>query len=237
MIYEGNAPAIHEIHRPARKVQLIEVMVFLFLIVPSMVTSLFLLDHAHLRFMTVAISSIMSDLALVSLVLYFIWRNGEPLGQIGWTVNNVWQDLGWGLLLFLPVVYGANLLESILHKAGLSAPTKLPSFLVATGSAKVFLACVMVIVVAVVEETIFRGYLILRFKAVTGRTGAAVLLSSAIFALGHGYEGLAGMISIFFLGVTLAVVYLWRKSLVAAIVMHFLIDFSSIVLTASGQAK
>jgi membrane protease YdiL (CAAX protease family) len=232
-IAEANELQIVSDLQPGRKVQLIEVAVFLFLIVPSMVTSLFLVDHTHLRFMTVAISSIMSDLALMSLVFYFIWRNNEPFRQIGWTAKNVWQDIGWGLLLYIPVVYCANLLEKILHNAGLSAPTKLPSFLVATGSAKVLLACVLVTVVAVVEETIFRGYLILRFKTVTGRTGAAVLLSSAIFALGHGYEGLAGMISIFFLGVIFAVVYLWRKSLVAAMVMHFLIDFSSIVLSAS----
>lgn len=234
---KANGLLIDKSHQPGRKVQLIEVMVFLFLIVPSMVISLFLVDKTPLRFMTVAISSIMSDLALVSLVLYFIWRNNEPLKQIGWTIKNVRQDIGWGLLLFLPVAYCANVLERILHKAGLSAPTKIPSFLVATGSAKVLLACILVIVVAVVEETIFRGYLILRFKAVTGRTGAAVLLSSVIFALGHGYEGLAGMVSIFSLGIIFAVVYLWRKSLVAAMVMHFMIDFSSIVLAASLHAK
>jgi membrane protease YdiL (CAAX protease family) len=230
-IHEAKELPVTEIHQPERKVQLIEVLVFLFLIVPSMVTSLFLVDHTRLRFMTVAITSIMSDLALVSLVLYFVWRNDEPVRRIGWTIKNLWLDIGWGLLLYIPVVYCTNLLERILQKAGFSAPTKLPSFLVATGSAKIFLACILVIVVAVVEETIFRGYLILRFKAVTGRTVIAVLLSSAIFALGHGYEGAAGMISIFFLGIIFAVVYLWRKSLVAAMVMHFLIDFSSIILS------
>jgi membrane protease YdiL (CAAX protease family) len=87
-----------------------------------------------------------------------------------------------------------------------------------------------VTVVAVAEETIFRGYLILRFKAVTGRTGAAALLSSIVFSLGHGYEGMAGVISGFSIGVVLALVYLWRKSLVAPIVIHFLTDFATIIL-------
>ena len=62
------------------------------------------------------------------------------------------------------------------------------------------LAFILVTVVAVAEETIFRGYLILRFRAVTGRTSAAVLLSSIVFSLGHGYEGMAGVISVFSLG-------------------------------------
>lgn len=223
--------------QPGRKVQLIEVLVFLFLIVPSMGASFIILHQPGLRFVGVAVSSILSDLALVSLVLYFVWRNGETVRRIGWTRRHLWREIGWGLALFVPVVAGANLLESALHSAGLSAPSKLPSFLTATGPAKVLLALLLVTVVALAEETIFRGYLILRFKAVTGRPAAAVLLSAAIFSLGHGYEGTAGVISIFYLGVVLAVVYLWRQSLVAPMVIHFLTDFTSIVLVSLLQGK
>ncbi len=68
---------------PSRKVQLIEVAVFLFLIVPSMAVSFFAVGEADLRFMQVAISSILNDLALLSLVLYFIWRNRESIRQVG----------------------------------------------------------------------------------------------------------------------------------------------------------
>ena len=216
---------------PDRKVQLIEVLVFLFLIAPSMGTSFFIVNQLHLSFATIAISSILNDLALVSLVLYLIWRNGEFLQHIGWTFGSIWREIVWGLLLFLPTSFGAISLENALHAIGFSVQTKLSSFLLATGLAKVLLAFMLVTVVAVSEETVFRGYLLLRFKAVTGRTSAAVLLSSVIFSLGHGYEGMAGLISVFFLGVILAVVYLWRQSLVASMVMHFLIDFSSIILT------
>lgn len=223
--------------QPSRKVQLIEVSVFLFLFVPSFGASFLLANQSHLRFVGVAISSILSDLALVSLVLYLLWRNGESVRQIGWTRQHLWREIGWGLLLFLPVVSAANLLEQALHAAGLSAPSKLPSFLTVTGLAKIPLAVVLVTVVAVVEETIFRGYLLLRFRSVTNRTATSVLLSSFVFSLGHGYEGLAGVVSVFCLGAVFALVYLWRKSLVAPIVMHFLTDFTSIVLVALLQAK
>jgi len=67
---------------PSRKVQLIEVAVFLFLIVPSMAVSFFAVGQADLRFMQVAISSILNDLALLSLVLYFIWRNRESIRRL-----------------------------------------------------------------------------------------------------------------------------------------------------------
>jgi uncharacterized protein len=92
------------------------------------------------------------------------------------------------------------------------------------------LAAVLVAVVAVAEETIFRGYLMLRFQALLRGSAQAVLLSSVIFSLGHGYEGSAGLVTVGVMGAVFAVIYLWRRSLVAPIVMHFLQDFLSIVL-------
>ncbi len=220
--------------QPGRKVQVIEVAVFLFLIVPAMSTS-FLIgshsgNHSGRGFMTVAILSILNDLGMVSLVFFFLWRNGESLRRIGWTLQKLPMEIGWGIVLFFPIFFGANRLEGALHSAGLSAPSKLPSFLVATGHFRLVLAVMLVIVVAIVEETVFRGYLILRLKTATRRSWVAVLLSSFVFSIGHGYEGMAGVISVFCLGVVFAVIYLWRKSLIAPMIIHFLIDFSSIVM-------
>jgi membrane protease YdiL (CAAX protease family) len=59
---------------------------------------------------------------------------------------------------------------------------------------------------------------------------AAVVLSAFVFSLGHGYEGTASVVTIGIMGAFLAVVYEWRKSLTAPIVMHFLQDFIGIVL-------
>ncbi len=221
-----------EIDQPARKVQMIELAVFLFLIVPPMATSFLINDQSRLGFKTGATFSILSDLGLVSLIFYFIWRNREPLHCIGLTRRNFSKEVVWGLVLFFPMMYATNLLSGVLHAAGFSSPTKLPSFLVATGHAGLFMAVVLVIVVAFVEETLFRGYLIRRFNTATQRPWAAVIFSALIFSVGHGYEGMAGVISIFCLGIALAVIYLWRKSLVAPMIIHFCIDFSSIVLAA-----
>jgi membrane protease YdiL (CAAX protease family) len=216
--------------RPSRKVQGIEVAVFLFLITPSMALSFLTDRHANLRFTEMAISSILNDLALLSLVLYFMWRNAEPMRRVGWNFDHPGRDIAWALVLFLPVVFGGNLIQSLLHQAGFSGPARQAPFLTVSGTANVLLGLTIVTVVAVVEETIFRGYLMLRFQAITGRITAAVLLSSLVFSLGHGYEGVAGAISVFVLGVIFALIYLWRSSLVAPVVIHFLVDFTSIVL-------
>ena len=70
----------------------------------------------------------------------------------------------------------------------------------------------------------------LRLNAVTRRSAAAVILSSIIFALGHGYEGTAGVATVGYMGLFFALVYMWRRSLIAPIIMHFLQDFIAVVV-------
>ncbi len=218
--------------QPSRKIQSIEVAVFLLLIVPSMALSFLAGPQADVRFTSMAIASILNDLALLSLVLYFIWRNQESVRELGWNFDHLRADLALGLILFAPVFFVGNALASLLQAAGLSAPARQPSFLAVSGILQVALGLLIVTVVAIVEETVFRGYLMLRFDTVTRRKSAAVILSSLVFSLGHGYEGMAGAVSVFVLGVIFALVYLWRKSVVAPIVIHFLTDFTSLVLPA-----
>ena len=214
-----------------RRVQLIEVLVFLFLIVPSLALSFLANQQAQISFTVTAIATILRDLALVSLILFFLWQNKEDVRLIGWSLKNGWQEVLLGMVLFVPVFFGASLLDSFLNSIGFSSPkAPLPSFLQSSGVAQTILAIILVIVVAIAEETIFRGYLILRFKSLTKSAALAVILSAAVFSIGHGYEGSAGVITVGALGLVFALVYLWRGSLVAPMVMHFLQDFISIVL-------
>jgi membrane protease YdiL (CAAX protease family) len=210
--------------------RLVEVSVFLFLIVPSMALSFFAVKQGSLNFVLVAIATILRDLALVSLILFFLWRNGEPINWIGWTFKNSWKEIGLGIGLYIPFFITAGFLERALQVTGLSVPSTPLPFMAAKGMGELWLAIGLVAVVAMAEETIFRGYLILRLKAITASPAAAALLSAAIFSLGHGYEGSAGVVTVGVMGLVFALIYMWRKSLVAPIVMHFLQDFIGIVL-------
>jgi membrane protease YdiL (CAAX protease family) len=215
----------------SRREQFFEVSVFLFLIVPSLALSFFAIKQGTLSFVLTAVATILRDLALVSLILFFIWRNREAITRIGWTLKNGWRDIVLGIVLFIPFFFGASLLENALHQAGFSVPsTPTPSFLAAQGMTEIVLAFVLVVVVAIAEETIFRGYLILRFRGLAASPVVAILLSAFVFSLGHGYEGTAGVITVGTMGAVFAIIYVWRKSLVAPMVMHFLQDFIGIVL-------
>jgi membrane protease YdiL (CAAX protease family) len=219
-----------ESQRPERKEQLLEISAFLFLILPSMALSFFVTNQVSLSFSLLAIATILRDLSLVIMILFFLWRNREPVRLIGWDFTNFWKEFILGVLLFFPFYYISVNLEKVLQAAGFSVPsTSLPAFLSARGYAEILLAFILVIVVAITEETIFRGYMILRFRTMMNNP-AAVFLSAAIFSIGHGYEGTAGLVTVGFMGILFTMVFIWRKSLVAPIVMHFLQDFLVIVL-------
>ena len=215
----------------SRRMELFEVAVFLLLIVPSMIISFLALGGETLGFTLLAVSVIFRDISLTCLVVFFLWREGEPLARLGWKFTKVKEEAVLGAALFLPILYGESMIERVLEWFGFSPNISgVPQFLTAKGPLEIFLACILVAVVAVAEETIFRGYLLLRFRGITGSIAAAVLISSAVFSLGHGYEGAAGIGTVGVLGVILALIYVWRKSLVAPVVLHFLIDFFPLVL-------
>ena len=215
----------------SRRIYAVELLVFLFLIVPSMLLSFLVVRQGGLSFVLTAWATIARDLALVCLVAYFLWRNRESRRRIGWTFRNGASDVVLGIVLFIPTFYATGLLELFLRHIGLSAPaTPLPKSLTAYGSAQMVLAGFLVVVVAIAEETIFRGYLVRRFTDATGSVALGVILSSFIFSLGHGYEGTAGVATVGTMGLIFALVYIWRQSLVAPITMHFLQDFIGLVV-------
>jgi membrane protease YdiL (CAAX protease family) len=224
--------------RVSWKIQLFEVGVFLLLVVPSLALSLFVTPQVTDGFALSATIIAVRDLALVSLVLFFVWRNGEALVQIGWSLKNFPLEILFGLLLFIPMHYGLVWLEQIFKDIGLSAPPASSSnFLHARSGAEPWLAAGLVVVIAVAEETIFRGYLMLRFVGLGLGKTLAVLLSAMIFAVGHGYEGSAGVATVSVMGVLFAVIYLWRGNLIAPMVLHFLQDLFVIVVLPSMVGK
>jgi uncharacterized protein len=222
----------------SRRVQLAEMLVFVFLIAPSLAFSFLAASQGTASFELTAFATILRDLALVCLIAYFVRRNGEPVARIGWNFRNWPQEVALGLLLFIPLSYGAGFIQAALSHIGLSTPPKfLASLTPRRTPGELALAVILVIIVAFAEETMFRGYLILRLHATTRNLLAAVILSTVIFSFGHGYEGSAGVVTVGFMGLAFALVYVWRKSLIAPMVMHFLQDFIVIVLIPALHRK
>jgi hypothetical protein len=123
------------------KEELLEVLTFLFLIVPSMALSFYAIRQGIIGFVLTAVATILRDLALVSLILYFLWRNREDVSRIGWTLRGAGREAAIGLGLSVALFYVAGIVELAFRRAGLSAPaTPTPAFLSVRGGPEVVLA-------------------------------------------------------------------------------------------------
>jgi membrane protease YdiL (CAAX protease family) len=89
--------------------------------------------------------------------------------------------------------------------------------------ATVFVA--LVCTVSLCEEMMFRGFAFAAFKQLGGdSTTLAVVGSSALFAVGHLYQGRRGMANTFVLGLVLAAARSWSGSLAPPIMAHMAVD-------------
>ena len=76
------------------------------------------------------------------------------------------------------------------------------------------------VVLAALEEVVFRGFLLPRTRTLTGRWWLAVGVVQLLFGLGHVYEGTLAVVQTMMLGVYFSVVFLWRVHLGAVIAAH-----------------
>jgi membrane protease YdiL (CAAX protease family) len=79
--------------------------------------------------------------------------------------------------------------------------------------------------VSLCEELIYRGFVFAVFRQLGGGSLAVAMIgSSAVFALGHAYQGRRGVANTFVLGLLLAGARGWSDSLLPPIMAHLAVD-------------
>ena len=118
---------------PSSAVQVRELGAFLLLLLPSLLLSRLTSPQSQPGFAVFALASILSDAALLALVLYFVWRNGEPYGRIGWRRSDLPGEAVVGVALVIPFIVFQGVLAVVLNALGLlggrapAAPFTLPA--------------------------------------------------------------------------------------------------------------
>src|SRR6185437_14643117 len=136
------------------------------------------------------------------------WARDFGIALIFWIIAIV---AGIGLVLRL-----AHLLNSPKAVAAL-APQTIPQALL-----WIILCCTA----GVVEEFVFRGYLLQQFSSLGSARGSrvslwtGVLASSLLFGAAHGYEGIGAMIAITAYGAMFSGLAIYRRSLRAGMMAH-----------------
>lgn len=86
------------------------------------------------------------------------------------------------------------------------------------------------LMVATYEELLLRGFLMTRLRRTFGGWTPAVIVSALLFTVAHlGDQALAAMPIIAGLAVIFSIATIWRKSLVPAVVGHFLFNLSQML--------
>jgi hypothetical protein len=176
-------------------------------------------------------------LPLVGLVL---WQRGDGLAALGLRPPESWlRTLGWALLFgILLQGFSLMILEPLVERIT-RTPFDYRLLDDVRGNWKVFLQWMVVvwIFVALLEEVLFRGFLLGEFTRVlgTGLPGLTLsgLLSSVIFGFSHWYQGPSGAISTGVIGMLLAVIFIGSDfNLWLPIFTHGVIDTVGIALIA-----
>jgi membrane protease YdiL (CAAX protease family) len=88
-------------------------------------------------------------------------------------------------------------------------------------------------------EELLRAFVLTRFEALFGRTGLvfAVVADSLVFGLGHLYQGNASALTTVFTGALLALIFLRRRRVIDAMVVHAVFDLMGIAAAYALYAR
>ena len=163
--------------------------------------------------------------------LFVKYVDKEKFIDIGFQLKNRINEFSTGLLIgFIIMLLGFGFLELIdeIQFQGIEFDLKEFSF-----------SILLFILVALAEEIFFRGY-ILRNLMNSYNKYVALLISSVIFSLFHGFNpniDIIGFTNIFLSGILLGITYIHTKNLWFPIALHFSWNFFQTVLgfNVSGQ--
>jgi len=184
-------------------------------------------------------------LGTIVIIIPFLWARGDPITYLGFSAPQNWisailLSLVLGIVIqLISVILIEPISEKITHSK--HDHSVLGSV---GGNWKVFLQWMILvwILVAVIEEGIYRGFLMTEIRNLSGDGFFAilfnVLFTSMVFGLSHGYQGRSGMLSTGIVGVILGLVFIINDfNLWLVIFTHGFIDTIGIGLIAVGWDK
>jgi uncharacterized protein len=161
---------------------------------------------------------------LAALVWWGIRMRHVPVRQLLGQRRSGWKewarDLGVAMIFWLLATIVLAALATLLKLMHLVTLQKAAIELAPQSGAELAVWLVLCATAGMVEEFVFRGYLLQQFASIGGRLWLGILLSSLLFGSSHGYEGIGGMIAITAYGAMFCILTVKRKSLRAGMMSH-----------------
>jgi hypothetical protein len=130
------------------------------------------------------------------------------------------RDLGVALTFWIMAMVLLAAVATLLRLFHLVPPEKTMIALAPQSLAQVLMWIALSVNAGIVEEFVFRGFLLQQFASIRGNVWIGVAASSLLFGVAHGYEGIGGMIAITAYGALFCLLALHRRSLRAGMIAH-----------------
>ncbi len=172
--------------------------------------------------------------AVVVILAVLLRARGQSWTTLGWTRERLGADLMMGLatlatayvLIFAWAFLSMSLWPGLMDQMDENAHQLMALLPDWPFSVYVLVAAL----IGFYEELLFRGFLMTRLRRVTGSWVLAVLLSTLVFTGLHvGDQQAAAMVPITILSLVFSVFTIWRRSIVPAMVGHFLFDLTQFI--------
>lgn len=154
-------------------------------------------------------------IAALGIIGLTIWLRGDALIGLGFLAPEDWgATLLWSLLLGVVIQFASTLILEPFSDKVTKSTTDHSAFESLRGNLLNFLLILLTvwILVAFVEEIIFRGYMMGEMAELIGTSNVSLavnlIVSSVLFGLAHWYQGKSGALSTGIIGVVLGILFI-----------------------------
>lgn len=162
---------------------------------------------------------------------------GQRAAALGWRLNDIGTDLvlgvGGAIGMYLCLMMLALVLVLLRPDLLNSTPEAQKAIEASFPPASVASMVLIMGLVALWEEVVFRGFLLTRLYVIVRRWWLTVPIGAALFSVGHGYQGNLATAVIGVVGVLLGMLFIWRRSLLPAVAFHMTFNLISVLLLKS----
>lgn len=160
-------------------------------------------------------------LRYLPILLFVMWRSGEGWARFGLVKPRIGKDLLIGVGLWAVVATVDALIALAFHRHDAAHGL----YALATPWARAVPLALHSCVVALVEETSMRGYLIPRFESLTRSTWLSLALSVAVFAFVHVYKTNVGILHSAAAAAIWGLGFCLTRRIWPLVLSHALVDF------------
>ena len=167
-----------------------------------------------------------------AIIVLLRWQR-VPVASIGLTSRKLAVNLLWGIpaaVASFAVFYVFALVMAVAFPEGYAAmEDNVNNVAAIVPDAPLSVLAGIMACVVIYEEIFFRGLLMTHFRRIFRSWPVAVVAGAACFAAVHGAQQAIVAVPLFGIAVVWSVFAVWRRSLVPAMVAHFVFNFAQVV--------